>query len=326
MRSRPGLGLAARPPALERARPGLNQVVAPGEVAAHEVRRLTATRRTGIEAPKEDLHQRPRDLCRKDALRGLVEAADVERARVAKRERSDAGRKRVVDVDDVELDSAQERVKTLRDIERKRRASRLRAARHRDAGADGEDRRSAVAGPLAPPRAVEESFGTRARGVDQAPRLTGPAAQARGRGNHHAVPTLGELSRRALDELVDLVALPPRKRGHLRDREPICATRGHARSIGPRAPAAPFGVPENRTTPAGRERGSFVPPGRLGRALAVELELDRLALGVGLLDGVVVRERGLEPNLGNVLVAGLAKRLLVVLGQCDLLLGLALIR
>ena len=54
---------------------------------------------------------------------GLVEAADVERARVAQRGRGDAGRERVVDVDEVEVDPAEQPSSA-----RRRRAATARRA------------------------------------------------------------------------------------------------------------------------------------------------------------------------------------------------------
>ena len=82
---------------------------------------------------------------------------------------------------------AEQIVERPRQVERDRCRARAGATRHREAGADGQHGRPAVAaGAIAAPAPVEQSLGTLAGGVDQAARLAHASAWARRRGDDHA--------------------------------------------------------------------------------------------------------------------------------------------
>ena len=149
------------------------------------------------------------------------------------------GRERVVDVDEVEVDSAQQPLERPADVERQRRGPRSRPAGQRDPGAEREHARGA-----APEQRRRPLLGL----GDRPPRLADLAARARGGGDHDPVAALGELGRDPGGELVDLVARPPGVRRHLDDRETVA--RGHRRRIraGPSPPGAP---PCRRAAPDG---------------------------------------------------------------------------
>ena len=119
-------------------RAGTNELIGSGEVALDQLRGLAAAHGARVQTPEEDLDERPRDLGREQPLGRLVEAADVERVRVAERRRGGAGRERIVDVDDVEWDRFQQPLERPADVERHGRRARARAARHRDPLADRE--------------------------------------------------------------------------------------------------------------------------------------------------------------------------------------------
>jgi hypothetical protein len=60
-----------------------------------------------VQAPEQQPRQRSRQLRGEDPLGGGVEAADVERVRVAQRRARGADHERLVDVDDVERERRQ---------------------------------------------------------------------------------------------------------------------------------------------------------------------------------------------------------------------------
>ena len=162
-----------RPPALHSAvGPRRDQLVGAGKEALHQVRGGAAARRARVEPAEEDLHQGSRHLGGEDALGRLVKAADVERAGVAKRDRGRAGRERVVHVDDVELDPAEQLLERAAEVDGHRRRARGRAARHRQARAHRQHRRPAIAaGPLPLPGAVEQRRRPLAGSPDHTARL-----------------------------------------------------------------------------------------------------------------------------------------------------------
>ena len=233
---RPRIAIAAAavgPRSLELPHPRLQQLVGAGEVAPHQVLGLPAARGPGVEAPEEHLHERARHLRREHPLRGLVEAAHVQRPRMAKRNGPCARGERVVHMDEVELHAPEQRVESAREVERDRGGPWPRATGHRQAGADRQHRSAAVAaGTLAAPGTVEERLGPVPGGLDQPPGLAHPATGPRRRGHDDPVPASGQLDRAALDELVDLVAGSPGVRRHLRDRQAFGGPTGHGRSIG----------------------------------------------------------------------------------------------
>ena len=187
-----------------------------GEEPLDQVLGGRATRRPRVEPTEEDLDQRPRDLGRERALVGLVKAADVERPRVAQRGRGDARGERVVDVNDVEVDAAEQALERLADINRQRRGAGPRPAWHRDPAAEREN-----AGALA----LEQRRRVLLGFLDRRPRLANGAPRIRRRRDHHPVATLDQLGGDPGDEVVDLVPHPPGMWGHLGDGEAF--TRGH---------------------------------------------------------------------------------------------------
>ena len=80
---------------------GAQDAVVGGEDPLHQVARGLERRRAGVEAAEEQLDEAARHLRREHALGGRVEGADVERARVAQRDRRGAGGERLVDVHEV---------------------------------------------------------------------------------------------------------------------------------------------------------------------------------------------------------------------------------
>ena len=80
-----------------------------------------------VQAPEEQLDEPARDLRREHSLGGRVEAADVQRARVAQRGGGRAGRERLVHVHDVERGALEQRVDRVARVERQRHACRRAA-------------------------------------------------------------------------------------------------------------------------------------------------------------------------------------------------------
>ena len=200
-----------------------------GEVALDQLLGRGAARGAGVEAAEEDLDQWPRDLGRERALVRLVEAADVERARVAQRRRADAGGEGIVDVDEVEVDAAEQAFEGAADVDRDRAGAGTRAAGQGDAGTEGEHRDP---GDRPVGGGVEDRGGAGAGGGERPARLAHRRPRLRGRCDQHPVAASGELGRGPGDELVHLVADPPWVRGHLDHREALA--RGHAVRICPR--------------------------------------------------------------------------------------------
>ena len=128
-----------------------------------------------------------------------------------------------------------------------------RTARHRQPGPDGQHRRAVAARALTAPRAVEQRVG-RSRAAlirRRASRVASPTLD--GAATTTSVAALGELARRLLDELVDLVALAPGCGRHLGDAKAVAR-------IGPRsgayADARASGLERRGARPEGRAPGS----------------------------------------------------------------------
>ena len=86
-----------------------DHLVARRERALHQLARGVERRGPRVEPPEEALDEAARDLRRDDPLGRRVEGADVQRPRVAQRERGGARRERLVDVDEVEAAPARAR-------------------------------------------------------------------------------------------------------------------------------------------------------------------------------------------------------------------------
>ena len=117
---------------------------------------------------------------------------------MAQRRRGEARRERVVDVDDVELDAAEQPLERAADVDRQRRRARPRPARQRDAAAEREHRRAAVAaGPRTVQAPSKRAAGRSAAPAIAAPRLADRRARVRRRRDHDPVAALGQLGRDA---------------------------------------------------------------------------------------------------------------------------------
>ena len=183
--------------------------------------------------PKKQLHEAARHLGREHPLGRRVEGADVERARVAQRDRRRARRERLVHVDEVER--------------RERRAPPRPCARRRPAATARWPRRlngssSPTPSTRTPPSGSNSVSGSLARGADQPARVAHELRRARRREHEHAVTALGELRRQLGHERVDLVGVLPGVRRDLGDGEAL----GH-RAQG-KAPAARARGPPGRAS------------------------------------------------------------------------------
>ena len=99
-RTRSGAGLRGRRRA-ERRRAGAQHAVVGREDPLHQLARGLERGGARVEAAEEQLDEAARHLGGEHALGGRVERADVERARVAQRDRRRARRERLVDVDEL---------------------------------------------------------------------------------------------------------------------------------------------------------------------------------------------------------------------------------
>ncbi len=111
----------------------------------------------GVQAREQQARQRPGQLGGEDPLGRGVEAADVQRARVAQGGARGAGRERLVDVDDVERQRAQRLLDRSRDVHRQRGGPAPRRG-ERQHLADPEDRSGR------PPSSSELRIGRASRG------------------------------------------------------------------------------------------------------------------------------------------------------------------
>ena len=215
---------------------GLDDAVVAGEVALDEVARGAEAGRAAVEAPEQQRDDPARDLRREEALGGRVEAADVQRARVAQRGRGGARRERLVHVHEVELGVLEQILERARDVERQRHRA---AAAERQALADGQHRGAAGG--------IEERVGVAGQRLDARAALADQLARLGGGDHHHAVPAGAELVREPLDVAVDLVVLLPRPRRDLGDRVALAWHAGEDTS-GPASLPAPNanGRPEGR--------------------------------------------------------------------------------
>ena len=226
-----GVGIrTSRPPALHLPiRPRRDEVVGAREEALHQVRGRPAARRAGVEPAEENLDQRPRHLGGEDALGRLVEAADVQRTRMPERDRCRTGRKRIVDMDDVQLEPAEQLLERAAEVDGHRGRPRARPVRHGQARSHGQHRRSTVAADGVPlPGAVEEGHRLLTGGPDHTARLADGGPRGGGGRHHDPVSPLGKPGRDPGHELVHLVWRSPRMWAHLGDRQAVA---GHGRSL-----------------------------------------------------------------------------------------------
>ena len=156
--------------ALQRRRARAQDAVVGREDPLHQLARRLEGGAARVEAAEEQLDEAPRDLGREHALGGRVERPDVERARVAQRDRRRAGRERLVDVDEVGRPDRERLLDRARDVERAARASRR-----------GGRRRAAAARRRRAPARRRRGRTARRRGCAAATR-----ARARGRGRARA--------------------------------------------------------------------------------------------------------------------------------------------
>ena len=162
--------------------------------------------RAPVEAAEEELHHPARHLGGEEPLGGAVEAAHVERARVAERGGGGAGRERLVHVNEVELGVLQQVLERARHVERERHRA---AAPEGQALPDGHERGAAGIG--------EQGVGVLLLGLHAGASLPHELPRVGGRHHHHLVPAPAQLVGELLHEAVDLVVLLPRIRGDLCD-------------------------------------------------------------------------------------------------------------
>ena len=203
------------------------------EVAVHEVLRGCVVRGAGIQAPEEQLDHAPRELGGDESLGRGVERADVQRARVAQRGARGARRKRLVHVNEVQRERAQQLLDRASHVHRHRSAmsrrrprdrQRLPHRQHRDPGVRAHQ------GVVAQQR-IEIPVGAPQRPPRPPHRLLRP----RRRDDQNPMPPGSQQPRRALDERVDLMLSAPGMGRDVRDREP----RGHHAEHRPASRSAP---------------------------------------------------------------------------------------
>ena len=192
--------------ARERRRPGAQHGVVRREDPLHQLARGLERGAARVEAAEEQLDEAPRHLGGEHALGRGVEGADVERARVAQRDRRRARRERLVDVDELDRRGGQRLLDRARDVQRRRRDRAAAGAGQRQQLADAEHPHAAVG--------VEQLAA-----ADAAPRLPHQRGIVRGREHDDAVPGGGLLGGEGTDEGVDLVLVLPGIRRHLGDGE-----------------------------------------------------------------------------------------------------------
>ena len=203
--------------ALLRGHPRPQQPVGGGEIALQQVLGGLVAGRPRVHPPEEELDELARHLRREHPLDRGMERPDVQRAAVAQGHAARARRPRLVYVHEIQRRDAQRLLDRPRDVDRRGRIDRL---------ARGVEEQ--LADPEHPhaPVGVEERLGRLPRGPDQAPRLAYELGRARRRQQHHAVPTLGQLTRDLVGERPDLVGILEGMRRDLGDGEPFCHCRG----------------------------------------------------------------------------------------------------
>jgi hypothetical protein len=97
------------------------------EEPPHQLSRGLIAGDPGIEARKQESRQRAGELRREHTLRRGVKAAHIQGPGVAKGHAGGAGGKRLVDVDQIKLDGAQDLLDRARHIDRQRRGAAPRA-------------------------------------------------------------------------------------------------------------------------------------------------------------------------------------------------------
>src|SRR3954453_19997566 len=98
-----------------------------------------------------------------------MKRADVQRPGVAKGDRPGARRDRIVDVDDVEVDAAEQVLERPAEVDRYRSCPRTRPPGHREARSNRKDGRAPVSSsPLTLPRSAEQRGGAVTRRQDRA--------------------------------------------------------------------------------------------------------------------------------------------------------------
>src|SRR3954454_11595095 len=124
-----------------------------------------------------------------------MKRADVKRPGVAKRDRPGARRERIVDVDDVEVDAAEQVLERRAEVDRYRSCPRTWPPGHRETRPNGKDGRAPVASsPLTLPRSTEQRGGAVARREDRAQRLADRGARSRRRGDRDAMAPIRQPS------------------------------------------------------------------------------------------------------------------------------------
>ena len=124
--------------------PGRSTRVVRREDPLHQLARGLERGAARVEAAEEQLDEAPRHLGGEHALGGRVERADVERARVAQRDRRRARRERLVDVDELDRRGGQRLLDRARDVQRRRRDRAAAGAGQRQQLADAEHPHAAV--------------------------------------------------------------------------------------------------------------------------------------------------------------------------------------
>ncbi len=180
----------------------------------HQLRGGCRARGSGIQAPEKALHETAGQQRREHAFAGGVKGAHVERARVAQGRVGGARGERLVHVDEVQLDGAEQFLDRSRHVDRQ---GRRPAAAGRDDVDHLAHRDHTWAASVRP---LEQALRAAARGAQRLARGAHLLLRAR-RGQHEdAMAAARELAGRAADIGVDLVVLRlPRIRGHVGDRE-----------------------------------------------------------------------------------------------------------
>src|SRR6185312_5684825 len=194
--------------------PGSHELVLAGEEALQELPCGLVAGQTLVDPTEEDLDQHPGHLSGEHPLDRLMEGRHVEGLRVPQRCRPGARGERLMDVEQVDRDGAQQALQRTADVERQWRRAPPRTARQGDALADREH-----AGVFT----LQHRRRIRAGLADQPPALPDRGPGLRRGDDQDSVATLGKLFRGPPDELVDLVPRPPWMGADLRDREGLPA-------------------------------------------------------------------------------------------------------
>ena len=163
--------------------PGLHELVVAREEALQELP-VARCWPALVDSAEEDLDQHPRHLRGEDALDRLVEGRHVERLRVPQRRRLRCWGERLVDVEQVDRDRAQQALQRTADVERQWRWAPPRTARQRDALSDRQH-----AGVFT----LQHRGRIRAGLADQPPALPDRGPRVRRRDDQDSMATLGKL-------------------------------------------------------------------------------------------------------------------------------------